>query len=130
MIESLGGVTGEIARLALDVAVRRHELAAHNIANADTPGFVPKRLDFAERLRMLVSDFASGLGASDIESRVSELRAQLNDGSAVEAKIGQSVEVDQELVTITENVLYYRALLEGLVKRGDILRSAIRERGI
>ena len=50
MIENLGGVTSEVAWLALDALSLRHQVISHNIANAETPGFVPKRLEFSEHL--------------------------------------------------------------------------------
>ncbi|MFO0750638.1 MAG: flagellar basal body protein [Myxococcota bacterium] len=33
-------------RAALDLRWRRHEILAHNVANADTPGYKPKDLEF------------------------------------------------------------------------------------
>ena len=128
MLESLGGVTSDIVRLGLDMALLRHEVTAHNIANASTPGYVPKRVQFATELREMLAAVRSGADEVDLNSRVRELRDRLTDRSVIHGRPEQSVEVDMEMIELTENVLYYRALLEAQAKRGDILRSAIRER--
>lgn len=128
MLENLGGVTSQVARLALDAASLRHEITAHNIANAETPGFVPKRVEFAEHLRSLLDAALSGADGRDIATRYSTFKSQIRNGSFVASKTDQLVEVDVEMVNLTENVLYYRAILESLSKRSDVLRMAIRER--
>jgi flagellar basal-body rod protein FlgB len=130
MLENLGGVTSQIASLALDAAALRHEITAHNIANATTPGFVPKRIEFAEQLRALANEALTSVDTRDFDARHASLKSQIRDGSLVEAKSDQLVEVDMEMANLTENVLYYRAILEGLSKRTDVLRMAIRERSI
>ena len=127
-MENLGGITSQIAWLALDAAALRHDITAHNIANSETPGFVPKRVEFAEQLRALVQDAIAGADPQDLGSRFAELKSKMQNGSFVTAKTDQLVEVDMEMINLTENVLHYRAILEGLSKRSDVLRMAIRER--
>jgi flagellar basal-body rod protein FlgB len=130
MLENLGGVTSQIARLALDAASQRQEITAHNIANATTPGFVPKRVEFAEQLRAFANEMLATSDTQTIDARYETFKSQIRDGAFVNAKTDQVVEIDMEMVNLAENVLYYRAILEGLSKRGDILRMAIRERSI
>ena len=130
MLENLGGVTSQIARLALDAASQRQEITAHNIANATTPGFVPKRVEFAEQLRAVATEMLAASDARTNEARYASFKSQIRDGAFINAKTDQLVEIDMEMVNLTENVLYYRAILEGLSKRGDVLRMAIRERSI
>ena len=130
MLDNLGGVTSQVARLALNAAAQRHEITAHNIANAQTPGFVPKRVEFADQLRSLLEAALAGGNRNDVNSRISDFKSQIRDGAFISSKTDQLVEVDMELVNLTENVLYYRAILEGLTKRADVLRMAIRERSI
>ena len=130
MIDNLGGITHKIALLGLDAASQRQELTAHNIANASTPSFVPKRVEFAEQLRAVVGEMLASGDSQSVEAAYSAFKSKISDGSFVDAKTDQLVEVDMEMVNLTENVLYYRAILEGVSKRGDILRMAIRERSI
>ena len=130
MLENLGGVTSQIARLALDAASQRQEITAHNIANATTPGFVPKRVEFAEQLRAFANEMLAASDPRTVDERYETFKSQIRDGAFVNAKTDQLVEIDMEMVNLAENVLYYRAILEGLSKRGDVLRMAIRERSI
>jgi flagellar basal-body rod protein FlgB len=130
MAETLGGITSAIARLALDAAAQRLEVTAHNVANAGTPGFVPKRVEFAAQLRELVNEVAAGAGSARLDARVAELGERLRGGEALMRHPEQTVEVDVEMTGVAETVLQYRALLESLSKRGDVLRLAIRERGL
>lgn len=130
MIDDLGGVTSQVSRLALDALSLRHEVISHNIANAKTPGYVPKRLEFGAQLQMLLDQIDNGAGATDLASDISRLREELRSGGYVEAHTDQVVEVDMEMVDLTANVLQYRAIIEAGSKRSDILRLAIRERSI
>jgi flagellar basal-body rod protein FlgB len=43
--------TLDVLQRALDVRLARHGLLAGNVANANTPGFVPRDLDFAAAMR-------------------------------------------------------------------------------
>ena len=128
MIENLGGVTSDVARLALDALSLRHELISHNIANARTPGYVPKRLEFSARLQALVDSLQHGIDPGMFSQEVDRLRADIKSGTLTNAPTDQTVEVDMEMVDLTANVLQYRGLLDAQSKRGDILRAAIRER--
>lgn len=130
MIDNLGGVTSQIANIALDAAVLRQQVIAHNIANARTEGFVPKRVEFAEQLSTLIEQLRGGTAAADIDDEMKALQKKVDEGSLVKAQPDQLVEVDEEMVNLTETVLYYRALLEAQSKRGDIMRMAIRERSM
>ena len=52
-------------RAALDLRWQRHELLAHNLANADTPGFRPKDLEFEGVLQSVENAAAqSSLGVA------------------------------------------------------------------
>lgn len=128
MIENLGGPTSDVARLALDALSLRHELISHNIANARTPGYVPKRLEFAARLQALVDSLQQGVDPGMFSQEVDLLRADIKSGTLTNAPTDQTVEVDMEMVDLTANVLQYRGILDAQSKRGDILRAAIRER--
>lgn len=130
MLENLGGVTSQIAGIALDAAVLRQQVIAHNIANARTEGFVPKRVEFAEQLNGLVEQLRAGAAPTQIDAGIKALQEQVDDGSLVKTEPTQVVQLDEEMVNLTETVLYYRALLEAQSKRGDILRMAIRERSV
>ena len=127
MIDDIGGVTSRLVSLALDVSSLRQQVIANNIANSETPGFMPQRVSFEELLEssgMLTSDNPS---EQYLTSEIDLLQRHLEQGDLIETDSSEAVALDMEMVNLTENVLHYRALLEGLSKRGSLIRMAINE---
>jgi flagellar basal-body rod protein FlgB len=127
MIEDIGGATSRLVSLALDVSSLRQQVIAHNIANANTPGFTPQKVSFEqllERAGLLTSDRPAD---REINDAIDRLQGRLNRGELIETSEDESVSLDMEMVRLTENVLRYRAMLEGLAKRGSLIKLAVTE---
>jgi flagellar basal-body rod protein FlgB len=127
MIEDIGGVTSRLVSLALDVSSQRQQVIAHNIANANTPGFTPQRVSFEqllERAELLPSDRSAD---HELAAEIDRLQQRLDRGELIEPSENESVSLDMEMVRLTENVLHYRAMLEGLAKRGSLIKLAVTE---
>ncbi|WP_316369631.1 flagellar basal body rod protein FlgB [Candidatus Thiodiazotropha sp. CDECU1] len=127
MIDDIGGVTSRLVSLALDVSSQRQQVIAHNIANADTPGFSPQKVSFEqllEKANLLTSDQPA---SRELVSEIDRLQQRLHRGELIEASEDETVSLDMEMVKLTENVLHYRAMLEGLAKRGSLIKLAITE---
>jgi flagellar basal-body rod protein FlgB len=104
---------------ALTLRSERQRLLASNIANADTPGYVARDLDFAAALRE-----ATGTARVDTPA-LRSLRVGLGalpGGSAAEAHLryaspsqtnldGNSVDMDRERASFADNSLKYEATL-------------------
>lgn len=124
MVEALGGVTSQIIEIALDAALLRHEVIAHNISNYDTPGYQAKRLSFEEHL----AGFTRTLGSADestLGERIKSVRESLHEGSQMVMTVEETVELDREMVKLAENTLRYQAILRAAGKRGELLSMAI-----
>lgn len=108
MIESTGaGIERYMSLLSA-----RQKLVASNIANADTPGYKTKDIDFR-------SELASQIGASDPTAiEVNGLRTK-NDGN--------NVNVDREARLLAENAL--RFSVASNLARGELrmVKNAIEE---
>lgn len=87
---------------ALDGATLRHRVIAHNIANANTPGFTPLRVSFEKQFDAALKP-------------------------VVEPAAGGKVELDVEMAQLAQNSLQYQALLRGLGRYLAILGAAISE---
>jgi flagellar basal-body rod protein FlgB len=127
MIEDIGGVTSRLVSLALDVSSLRQQVIAHNIANANTPGFTPQKVNFEQLLEnaeLLTSDQPAD---RELGSEINNLQQRLDRGELIESSEDETVSLDMEMVRLTENVLRYRAMLEGLSKRGSLIKLAISE---
>lgn len=124
MSMELGGVTSHLVSLALDAALVRHEVIAGNIANCHTPGYRAKRLSFESFL----GDMQMRIEARDDDSfvsRLERLRGDLQNGGMTVESENEAVELDREMVRLTENALRYQAILKAAAKQGELLRSAI-----
>lgn len=108
----------------LDVQSRRTEIVAGNLANADTPGFTAKELDFADFLRTAARESltpAAGNKLAGSELRVIEQRA------STIGLDGNTVDPGREMSTLAEAGMKYLEGTQLLQMRLRTLRSAIRE---
>ncbi len=113
---------------AMQLKSQRNEVLATNIANADTPGYKARDLDFNAVLRQ-----ASGDGL-----RVTNARHLMTNGATAgqaqlmyrvptqPAQDGNTVDVQQEQAAFAENAVRYQASLEFLNSRIRGLSTAIR----
>jgi flagellar basal-body rod protein FlgB len=107
----LDRLAGSIERY-MDLLSTRQKLVASNIANADTPGYKTRDLDFQ-------SEFQSAIRTAPAEAReVGGLKIK-NDGN--------NVSIDRESRLLAENAL--RFSLASALMRAEIrsVRSAIQE---
>ncbi|MGE0826620.1 MAG: flagellar basal body rod protein FlgB [Candidatus Binatia bacterium] len=120
---------------SMRVRSARHDLLTANIANADTPGYRPRDLDFAETLQSLG---APREGAPRTEGQVRlavthPLHQHREDGSVSEHAEGEegldenSVDLDSEITKLVENSLQHEASLTLLSRTLGGLRYAISE---
>ncbi len=113
----------------LDLRSQQHSLTAANLANADTPGYRAKVIDFESALAARFDEgptlalsgvhplHLGGDGGPD-SLPIQELEPM--DGTTD----GNSVLVERESVRLQENSLLYRAVSTGLNKRFAMLRYA------
>ena len=113
----------------LDLRSRQHELVTTNIANADTPGFKARHIDFDATLERMLRDapqptatHEGHLGAGGTREAVVELADPA--GWSLD---GNSVDPQREMAVLTENQLLYTAGIEILSRRMAVLRYAIGE---
>lgn len=117
-------ITTDLVKLALDAASMRHLAIAHNIANVNTPGFAPARVDFEAQLGAARAALQLGqpLEASMLAGvRPVTLRTEVPAGA------DRSAMLDLEVAAMAENTVHYESLLKALGKQMSILASAISE---
>jgi flagellar basal-body rod protein FlgB len=103
---------------ALELRSQRQRLLASNIANADTPGYVARDMDFAAALRDATGSLPAGLAASAPRgmarfggfgaSTESHLRYAAPSQSNLD---GNSVDMDRERASFADNSVKYEATL-------------------
>lgn len=102
----------------MDLLVMRQKVVATNIANADTPGYRARDIDFrAEMARAIDNPEAKPLPPISV---------QHVEGLAV-GNDGNNVSLDRELQTLAGNAIRYTVAAQMLRRNIQSLRSAIQE---
>ena len=117
-------------RRALDVSYKRTRVISENIANAETPGYKARKVDFQKAL----ADSAGSLPLQVVKSNPGHLTPPGgDDGITVEASDhparadGNNVNREQEIVNLSENTIIYNTTIEILSRKFRLLRTAIEE---
>lgn len=116
---------------ALDARLLRHNVLAGNLANADTPGFVPREVDFAAAMAQAEAGKAerTAAPAGDVPLSAADGAGPRAAGSpvipvqgAAPGIDGNAVDVDRALTALAENALQYGATARAAGKKLAILR--------
>jgi flagellar basal-body rod protein FlgB len=122
-LTDLTGVTGVMVKLALDAANVRHLVIANNIANANTPGYAPQRVEFEQQLAAAVRDGRVRAHSALLEG----VRPVITVDPTAPGPSGSRVQLDTQAAQLAQNVVHYQALLQGMRGQRDILQLAITE---
>ena len=140
-MDGLFNTTVDLLGKSIDLRAKNQNLIASNIANVETPNFVPKSLAFEDELQgALKSGQRGGSMPAITHSRHIQLRKsgvggglQSVSGKVVESpaktpgKDGNAVELENEMGKMTENQVMFNASVQMLSKKFEGLRTAIRE---
>lgn len=116
--------TTALVRLALDAASLRHLALANNIANADSPGYSPQRVNFEQQLAQVRATLAGGRRAEGAD--FAAVRPSVEE-TAPRADASAARVLDQELVRVAQNTLHYQALLRASSRFGTIMGMAVND---
>lgn len=112
---------------ALKLRGSRMAILASNIANAATPGYKARDLDFAGALGRASPPPLSATNAHHLQPEEPESRPHLRYRVPVQPSLdGNSVELATEQLQFAENALRYRSTLAMLNGRISTLMSALR----
>lgn len=103
---------------ALRLRAQRLDIIASNIANAATPGFKARDLDFRAALAG-----AAAAATTGTNSAIDAIRYRVPVQTSLD---GNTVELSTEQTAFTENAVDYRATLSFLTGRIETLMAAIK----
>jgi flagellar basal-body rod protein FlgB len=140
-IEGIFSNTIDLLGKSIDLRAKNQNLIASNVANAETPNFVPKSLAFEQELQGALKSSPSGQRSSSVpNARHIPVRGtsvgnalQSVTGQIIETpaktpgKDGNAVELEDEMGKMAENQIMFNASVQMLSKKFEGLRSAIRE---
>jgi flagellar basal-body rod protein FlgB len=129
--------TQQLLAFSMRVRAARHEMLAANVANADTPGYRPRDIDFDSVMKAAAEiephpalrEMQMGLvSAIPLESHAMGAGpAALQSGHGEERLDGNSVSLDRQITMMTENALAYETSMTLLSRTMASLRYAISE---
>ncbi|MBL6989319.1 MAG: flagellar basal body rod protein FlgB [Bacteriovoracaceae bacterium] len=118
---------------ALNMRQMRQELISANIANAETPGYKAKRIDFEEALaRAIDLDKLQSMRTDDSEhfgvggGSFKNLKPEIyEDTNGMVTENGNNVDRDKELALMAENEIMLSAAVQLLNKKLGILKYSV-----
>jgi flagellar basal-body rod protein FlgB len=117
------------ARLALDGLSLRQQVVGRNVANVDTPGYHAQSVDFESALKRVFNRSKNGLGLQATqEGHMGAPKEEI--GFQVKGRPGGSfradennVDIDAELLEMSEAGIQYQAVAESLTKKLQLLKT-------
>lgn len=135
-VEGIFSKTVDILGKSIDLRAKQHNLISSNIANAETPNYVPKALTFEAELQGALKGDSSATPATTsprhIPLKGASGRIQSVTGRVVETpattpgKDGNAVELEGEMSRMAENQIMFNASVQILTKKFEGLRTAIK----
>ncbi|MEP6850042.1 MAG: flagellar basal body rod protein FlgB [Acidobacteriota bacterium] len=116
----------DLLQTFLDVQSRRSEVIAGNIANADTPGFVAKELDFQDYLRQAAEQSTLPTSKEREMGFSGEMRVKDQVPNAIGLD-GNTVDTGKEMADLAQTGGNFNFGAKMLQSRLRLLRTAIRE---
>lgn len=115
----------------------KQDVGSSNIANAETPGYKAKKLDFEQALSRAVD--IQGLGRMSVDhedhipvngSSIANVTADVYENPDVNvANDGNTVDLEREMAEMAENTIMYKAAIQLINKKLAGLAYAVTEGG-
>ncbi|HRK08919.1 MAG TPA: flagellar basal body rod protein FlgB [Pseudobdellovibrionaceae bacterium] len=112
----------------------RHNVISSNVANADTPGYQAKKLEFEDSLARAIRTEASGAEPTAVETghfatgpgAISRTQADVFENPDAEpvGLDGNTVNVEREMAGLVENSIMYKAAIQLINKKLAALKYA------
>jgi flagellar basal-body rod protein FlgB len=135
-IDGIFGTTIDVLGKSIDLRTKSQNLISSNIANAETPNYIPKSLDFEKQLQGAVKNGGKGTPAitnpRHLALKGTADRLQSVTGHVVETPAktpgndGNAVELENEMSRMVENQIMYNASVQMLSKKFGDLTTAIK----
>ncbi|MFB3925583.1 MAG: flagellar basal body rod protein FlgB [Syntrophales bacterium] len=126
-MEALFGKTIQFLSGVLDYRAERHKVITSNVANIDTPRYVPKDIRFPDELKKAAQD---GPQVILVKTNSRHLPAgPANSGLSGYGVVssGDKVELDKEMMNVAENNLMYNLTVELLARKFRGLENVLKE---
>ena len=124
--------TTQMLQKVLDLRAKNQQIIGSNIANAETPGYSAKSLEFEDQLKSAIS----GKHIGPVTTHPNHIPLQSTNLAQIEGTLTtrtdntgigdeNSVSVDQEMVKLSENQILYETAATMLKKKMSLLKYTI-----
>ncbi len=123
----------DVIRKGLSLSSFRHDLIANNIANNATPGYRRRDVDFrgvlSAQMKETIPAYLTNKNHLAFNHESFDRSMFTNQPNETDIKSdGNNVDLDKEVVNMSNNSVYYSTLATVLNKKFRVLRTAISER--
>lgn len=139
-IEGIFSNTIDLLGKSVDLRAKNQTLIASNVANAETPNYIPKSLDFEQELQGALKSRQAGqthssapharhipVRGAGIGNAIQSVSGQVIETPAkTPGKDGNAVELENEMGKMAENQIMFNASIQMLTKKFEGLRTAIK----
>jgi flagellar basal-body rod protein FlgB len=122
---------------AINFRQLKQDVASSNIANAETPGYKAKKMDFEQALSRAVDIY--GLGKMSVDhpdqipvngNSIANVRADVYENpEGPVTNDGNTVDLEKEMAEMAENTILYRAAIQLINKKLAGMAYAVTEGG-
>lgn len=113
----------DVLSKSLDMYLMRQSVIADNIANAETPGYKARRVDFEAELQRAV-DSVDNAGAPSRD--ISSVSARVyQDADSERGQDLNTVDMDREMAEMTKNDLRWSAATNAVSRKFALLKYSI-----
>ncbi len=116
----------------LDLSLKKHSIIASNIANANTPNYKAKEMNFEKAFREALGENEDSITLKITDPRhisdgnsVENLSPKVEISSAPARPDGNNVNMEKEMVKLTENNIAYNLGIQIISKRLKDIKYAI-----
>ena len=129
-MSSLFDSTVDVLSKSLDLYLLRHAVISDNIANAETPHFKARKVEFETQLQNAISAGETGGGDEAVSREIASVKPAV--AHDLESEMGldlNTVDMDREMAAMTKNDIKYTAATQAVQKKFALLRYAISDGG-
>ena len=120
------GVSMTLLQKSLDAVWYRQQVISNNIANAETPGYKSKKVEFENLLYSAID--SAGRSEGEILNLITNLEPQLVESNLTSTKEdGNNVDADSENIELARAQLQYEYLTNALSSQISRLKYVINE---
>jgi flagellar basal-body rod protein FlgB len=119
----------------INMRVLKQNVISSNVANAETPGYKAKKVDFEEALSRALDQEGSGRIHAESpdhfligQGAIGRVKADIYDNPDVNTSPdGNTVDLEREMAALAENAVLYRAAIQLINKKLGAMKYALSE---